>query len=160
MTFLYTFLIMFAFWILLSGKFDVFHLSLGVISSALIAYISRDLIFTEKNKKGRLAEAFRFIGYFPWLIYQVIVANLSVAYLVLHPKMIDLIDPQIIWFKSGLKKDISLVTLGNSITLTPGTITVRIVDGEFYVHTLHPKFTELISEKMEKRVANIFNETL
>ena len=151
---------MMAFWILLSGKFDVFHLSLGVISCLIVAHISKDLIFSEKGKKGRLAEAFRFIAYFPWLIYQIILANLTVAYLALHPKMIERINPQIIWFKSGLKKEISLVTLGNSITLTPGTITVRIVDGEFYVHTLNPESIEMITEKMEKRVAYIFNETL
>jgi len=160
MTFLYTFLIMFVSWIILSGKFDVFHLSLGVISSLIVAHLSKDLIFSNKEKKGRLAEAFRFIMYIPWLIYQIFLANLNVAYLALHPKMIDLINPQMIWFKSGLKKDISLVTLGNSITLTPGTITVRIVDGEYYVHALDPKMADIIQEQMEKRVAHIFSETL
>ena len=158
MTFLYTFLIMFSFWILLSGKFDVFHLIMGILASLLVAHFSNDLLFTDKTKKGRLPEAFRFIVYIPWLLYQIFLANLNVAYLALHPKMMDLIDPQIIWFKSGLKKDISLVTLGNSITLTPGTITVRIVGDEYYVHTLNPKFIDLITSNMERRVANLFKE--
>ena len=160
MAFLSTFLIMMAFWILLSGKFDSFHLSLGVISSIIVAFFSRDLLFKEKFTKGWFGEAIRFMAYFPWLIWEIILANVSVAYLALHPKMLDKINPQLIWFKSGLKKDISLVTLGNSITLTPGTITVRIVDGEFYIHALDPKFTENISNQMEKRVAKIFNEDL
>ncbi len=159
MTFLYTFIIMMAFWILLSGKFDIFHLSLGVISCLLVAHLSRDLIFSNKTKKGRLPEAFRFIAYIPWLLYEVILSNLSVAYYALHPRMIREIDPQIYYFKSTLKKDIALVTLGNSITLTPGTITIRIIEDEFYVHTLHPKFTELIKDKMEKKIAHIFEET-
>ena len=158
MTFLYTFFIMFAFWILLSGKFDLFHLTLGILSCLLVARLSNDLLFIDKTKKGRLPEAFRFIGYIPWLLYQIVLANLNVAYLALHPKMMDRIDPQIIWFKSGLKKDISLVTLGNSITLTPGTITVRIVGDEFYIHTLSPKFMDLITTNMERRVANLFKE--
>ncbi|MBT3233371.1 MAG: cation transporter [Calditrichaeota bacterium] len=158
MTFLYTFIIMLAFWILLSGKFDIFHLTLGVISCLLVAHFSRDLIFTDKTKKGRLPEAFRFIAYIPWLLWQIVLSNLSVAYYALHPRMMREIDPQIYWFKTYLKKDIALVTLGNSITLTPGTITVRIVDDEFYVHTLHPKFTSLIKDKMEGKIARIFGE--
>ena len=156
MTFLYTFLIMFAFWILLSGRFDIFHLILGVISSLFVAYLSKDLIFTDKTKKGRLPEAFRFIVYIPWLLYQVVKANVQVAYFALHPKMIYLIDPQIIRFKPELKSDIALVTLGNSITLTPGTITISIISGEFLVHALHPKFTD--TQDMEKRIANLFKE--
>lgn len=159
MTFLYTFLIMFVSWIILSGKFDAFHLSLGVISCLLVAHLSKDLLFTDKEKKGRLAEALRFVAYIPWLIYQIILANLNVAYLALHPRMMELIDPQVVWFKSGLEKDISLVTLGNSITLTPGTITVRIVESEYYVHALDPKMTDIIQPQMEKRVAHIFSET-
>jgi multicomponent Na+:H+ antiporter subunit E len=151
---------MFVSWIILSGKFDAFHLSLGVISSLIVSHLSKDLIFSDKEKKGRLGEAFRFVTYIPWLIYQIFLANLNVAYLALHPKMIDLINPQIIWFKSGLRKDISLVTLGNSITLTPGTITVRIVESEYYVHALDPKMADIIQEQMEKRVAHIFKETL
>ncbi|MDP8229052.1 MAG: Na+/H+ antiporter subunit E, partial [Candidatus Electryoneaceae bacterium] len=107
MTFLYTSLIMFAFWILLSGKFDPFHLALGVLSSVLVAHLSKDLIFADKTKKGRLPEAFRFMLYIPWLLYQVVLANVQVAYLALHPKMIDMIDPQIITFKPELKSDIA-----------------------------------------------------
>lgn len=158
MTFLYTFIIMLGFWILLSGKFDLFHLTLGVISCLLVAHFSRDLLFTQKDKKGRLPEAFRFMMYIPWLLWQIILSNLSVAFYALHPRMISEIDPQIYWFKSYLKKDLALVTLANSITLTPGTITVRIIEDEFYVHTLHPKFTALIKDSMEKRVAKIFGE--
>lgn len=159
MNFIYTFIIMMASWILLSGRFDPLHLIMGVISSLLVAKLSHNLLFTNQ-KTGRLFEAFRFIAYIPWLLWQVVLANVSIAYLALHPKMIERIDPQIIWFKSGLKKDIALVTLSNSITLTPGTITVRIVDGEFYVHTLDPKFIELITQQMEKRIAKVFKEDL
>lgn len=158
MTFLYTFLIMFAFWIMLSGRFDIFHLVLGVISSLMVAALSRDILFTDRTKKGRFPEAMRFLLYIPWLIYQIIVANIYVAYLALHPNMKELIDPKIVWFKSSLKDDVALVTLGNSITLTPGTITVRIVDGEFYVHALAPKFAEGIEETMGKRIARLFRE--
>ena len=155
---LYTFLIMFGFWILLSGKFDLFHLTLGVISSGLVAALSSDLLFHEKTKRGRLAESWRFIRYIPWLLYEILLSTLHVTYLALHPRMKDLIDPRIVTFKTKLKKDVSLVTFANSITLTPGTITILIQDGECYVHALSQKTAEGLPGEMEERVARIFQE--
>jgi multicomponent Na+:H+ antiporter subunit E len=69
------------------------------------------------------------------------------------------IDPKIIKFKTKLKKDISLVTFANSITLTPGTITADIREGDYYVHSLSKKVTDdLLSGEMENKVAHIFEE--
>lgn len=160
MVFLATFIILFGFWICLSGLFDLFHLSLGIISCALVSLISSDLIFSEKRvKKSHLFQIFRFIKYLFWLLYQIILANLYVAYLVLHPKMASLIDPHIIRFKVRLKSDISLTTFANSITLTPGTITVLIHKDHFYVHSVDQKVAnDLLTGEMEKRIANIYRE--
>ena len=72
--------------------------------------------------------------------------------------MSRLIDPKIVRFKSKLKKDIARVTLANSITLTPGTITVRCEDGEFYVHALDKVSASDLPGKMEERVAKVFKE--
>ena len=153
-----TFLIMFGFWILLSGKFDLFHLVLGVFSSGLVAVISSDLLFNEKTKGGRLAEAWRFVRYIPWLLYEIVLSTLHVAYLALHPRMKDLIDPRIVTFRTKLEKDFSRAALANSITLTPGTITVLIRDGEYYVHALSRKVAEGLPGEMEERVASVFEE--
>jgi multicomponent Na+:H+ antiporter subunit E len=155
---LYTFLVMFAFWILLSGKFDLFHLVLGVISSILVAALSSDLLFHEKARNGRLAEAWRFLCYIPWLFYEIVLSTLHVTFLALHPRMKSVIDPRIVTFKTKLKKDFSHVTLANSITLTPGTITILIRDGEYYVHALSRKAAEGLPGEMEERVARIFQE--
>ena len=85
-----------------------------------------------------------------------ILANLHVAKLVLAPSGID---PQLVKVKSKLKSDISMVTFANSITLTPGTITMDIDDGEFYVHALSQKVADdLLSGDMENRVAHVFFE--
>ena len=70
MRYIYTFLIMMGFWVLLSGKFDLFHLTLGVLSSALVSYLSADILMHDTGKKDRLAIAFRFLAYIPWLLYQ------------------------------------------------------------------------------------------
>jgi multicomponent Na+:H+ antiporter subunit E len=73
--------------------------------------------------------------------------------------MSELINPQLIKFKVNLKSDISKVTFGNSITLTPGTITADIQGDEFHVHALsQPVADDLLSGEMEQRVAHIFSE--
>jgi multicomponent Na+:H+ antiporter subunit E len=158
MHFIYTFIILFGFWILMSGRFDLFHLTLGVISCLLVSFLSNDLLFHDRTKKDRLAEAWRFICYIPWLLKEIFTATLHVAYLALHPRMNDLIDPKIIVFKTKLKKDIAKVTFANSITLTPGTITVRIVGDEYYVHTIDRKSAEGLPGEMEERIKNIFEK--
>lgn len=140
----------------MSGHFDMFHLSLGVICCALVAYASHDLVF-EGLPIDMHTEVFRFIKYLPWLIYQITLSNLHVAYLVLSPKMP--IEPRVIRIKTKLKSDLALLTFANSITLTPGTITVDIKDGIYYVHAISNKVSmDLLSGEMENRVAHIFME--
>lgn len=159
--FLLTFFIMLVLWMLLSGKFDAFHLSLGVISCAIVAYFSADLLFeTPSIKVTRLPGSWiRFILYVPWLLYQIFLANLHVLYLTFHPRMMDLIDPRIIKFRSKLQGDLSRVTFANSITLTPGTITVYVtLDGNFSVHAIDKKSREGLPGEMEERIARAFGE--
>ncbi|OGP65844.1 MAG: hypothetical protein A2169_13385 [Deltaproteobacteria bacterium RBG_13_47_9] len=155
-----TFIILFVFWICLSGQFDIFHLTLGVISCALVSRISGNLLFREKSIRSAYPwEVLRFLTYLPWLLCQIVLANIHVAYLVLHPKMLTLIDPHIIRFKVKLKTDIGLTTFGNSITLTPGTITVLIHEESFYVHAINQKVADdLLTGEMEDRVAQIYKE--
>ena len=151
------FVILFGFWIVLSGHFDLFHLSLGALCSLLVSVFSHDLLFEDIRAKGRHISMVRFLAYLPWLSYQIILANLYVAYLVLSPKMA--ISPRITRFKTTLTNDLSRVVLGNSITLTPGTITMEIADGEFFVHSLTKKVEDsLLTGEMEARVAHVFLE--
>jgi len=158
MKYIATFLILFLNWVIWSGMFDAFHLSLGVISCALVTFISHDLLFKEGFSYRNIVEAVRFIKYIPWLLYQIILSNIHVAYLVLHPKMP--IEPFMISVPTKLKKDISLVTYATSITLTPGTITADIVDRKHYiVHCISKKVADdLFTGDMEKRIAHIFEE--
>lgn len=142
----------------MSGFFDLWHFPLGIIACGLVAYMSHDLLFKDIRSKDKHIEVVRFIRYLPWLFYQIVLANLHVAYLALHPNMPNLIDPHIIKFKTKLKKDISLVTFANSITLTPGTITVLIKEGHYYVHAIDRFVAESLPGDMEKRVGHIFVE--
>ena len=151
----YTFFIMMGFWILLSGKFDPFHLTLGILSSALVSFLSADLFMYDQGK-NRLSTGLRFLLYLPWLLYQIMLSTLHVTFLALHPKMKDQIDPTIVTFKTKLKTDIAKVALANSITLTPGTITIRIEDQVFYVHAISRKAAAGLPGEMEDRLAKVF----
>ena len=80
-------------------------------------------------------------------------------YLVFHPRMMELIDPRIVRFDSKLKSDLARVTFANSITLTPGTITVNVsIFGNFAVHAIDAPSAELLPGEMEQRIAKVFGE--
>jgi multicomponent Na+:H+ antiporter subunit E len=155
--FVFTFCIMLATWFVLSGRLDLFHITLGVISCLIVSFLSADLVLS-LTQFGRLPRIwFRFVRYIPWLLFQVFVANIHVLYLALHPKMMDLIDPRIVEFKSRLTSDVALVTLANSITLTPGTITIYInIYGDVSFHMIDVESGQSLPWIMDARIAEIF----
>ena len=157
--FVLTFFIMFVFWVLFSGKFDLFHISLGIGSGLIVAALSKDLFFPSRITPGFIICWLRFVGFIPWLFYQIFLANLRILYIVFHPRMMELVDPKIISFSSKLTSDISRTTFANSITLTPGTVTVNVsVLGKFRVHCIDEKSGRPLPGEMEKRIAKVFNE--
>ena len=157
---LLTFCIMGAFWILLSGIFDAFHLISGLVCCAIVSIVSHDLLVRGKSEK-KLQKSVRLLIYIPWELWQIVLANIDVAYRVLHPKMP--IDPLIIEFETTLRGEFSLLTLANSITLTPGTITIQVEPerGQFWVHAIakEPADALLVDQTMQKKVADVFMET-
>lgn len=158
--FLLTFVILFVFWAILSTFFDIVHLSLGVICSLLVTYSSYDLLTrpsgSVKHVLDILRNSFRFPMYAFWLIGQIIQSNIDVVRIVLDPKLP--ISPQIIKFKSDLPHDVALTTLANSITLTPGTLTVDIDENKtYYIHCLTKKHgDQLLKGDMQARVAAVY----
>ena len=114
MGFFGTFVILYIFWIVLSGWFDYFHPSLGIISCAIVSYVSHDLLFKGTKARDVYVRFIRFVKYLPWRIYQIILAGIYITSLALHPGMSALIDPHIIRFKTRLKKGPSLMTWDRS----------------------------------------------
>lgn len=156
-----TFGLMFLFWIFLSGQLSsAFHLIAGAISSALVAFLSHDLLVKGKSDK-LIIKSWRLLRYIPWELWQIVLANIDVAYRVLHPKMP--IDPRVIEFETPLRGDWALTTLANSITLTPGTITINVEPerGKFQVHAIakEPADALLVDQTMQRKVADIFMES-
>lgn len=155
-----TFLLMMVTWLVLSNMRDAFHLTLGVISSGIVAWFSSDMLFSSSAPVSRAWVAwYRFPLYIPWLLWQIFTANIWVLYLVFHPRMREMINPRIITFKSNLKSRMAQLTFANSITLTPGTITVDVDwNGTFTVHALDEKSASGLPGEMEQRVARVFGE--
>lgn len=154
-----TFAILLMFWVILSGMFDAFHLTLGVLCCLMVTHFSHDLLF---YAEGDYPWGKSFLGlftYLPWLFYQILVANLQVAYIVLNPNMQSMIDPHIVRFKTKLKRPISKVTFAQSITLTPGTITVSIQDDEFSVYALTRSASDSLPGDMEARIARALEQS-
>ncbi len=122
---------LFAFWLLLSPKYDALHITMGAFSAMAVAHYTRPLY---RGTHWNVFFRFRFLKYVPWLLLQIIIANLQVAWAVFQPQMP--ISPRLVKFKTGLKKPIAKLALANSITLTPGTVTVDVQEDEFEVHAL------------------------
>ena len=157
-------IILFGFWLLLSGHLEVQFLVLGGLASVLTAALTKDLLRPHRtelfqpvpqNVGWLFMSAVRFLAYVPYLIYQIVRSNLEVAYLVLHPRMP--ISPRLVDFETPLKLEPAQVLLAQSITLTPGTVTVDVRNGRFLVHSLYPGAADgLTSGNMPPRVGNVF----
>lgn len=151
------------FWLLLSWKFTVAHVAFGVISVALVLILNYR-IFRIQFFRGDIPEWERvripgFVRYLPWLVLEIVLASLQVAYVVLHPKMP--IKPLLLRFQAKLPNLAAKIILANSITLTPGTITIELRNDEFLVHALlDDSISGLTSGEMQTRVAAIFRKSV
>ncbi len=102
MSFILTTLLAFFFWVLLSGYFDAFHIVTGIISSLIVAAFSHRLLMPKGTDLAlEFRRILRFVMYLPWLMGEIIKANLDLAYRTLHPSMP--IDPVVIRFKTNIK---------------------------------------------------------
>jgi multicomponent Na+:H+ antiporter subunit E len=152
-------LILAAIWLILSGKFDIIYLFWGVISIAFTMWLFNrlkaiPLADNEPCGSTRIIIP-RLVVYLAWLVGEIVKSGVYVAYVVLHPKMP--IQPMLVRFTSKQPNVLARVILGNSITLTPGTITLDIQDDRFVVHALTRDTEEgLVSGDMESRVARLY----
>ena len=153
------FLLLLLNWVILSGKFDAFHLGLGVISCFVVAWLSQDLLYHDRSKKlkERIREAGAFLRYVPWISWEVVKANLHVFKLAMTHAGYEEMSPRVVTFDTYLKTDFAKFVFANSITLTPGTITMLIRGDTFHVHTMS-QFLEddLLSGGIERKVAEVF----
>ncbi len=160
------FVLAFIVWILIAwpfadGRIDLQIVVAGLIVSFLVAVLFHDLLPREHHVFISPVRVFWFLLYVPVFCYYVIWANLDVVYRAVHPAMP--IRPGIVKIRTGLKTDSAITALANSITLTPGTLTVDLTDdGDLYVHWINvrtddvEKATQLISQRFEWFLQKIF----
>ena len=153
--------VLFALWVLLSAKLDPLHLGMGAACAAAVAVTTRPLLALPPALRTGAADpvtlrlVVRFLLYLPWLLWQIVVASLQVARLVLHPRLP--IEPRLVRIQTRNTLPLARLTLANSITLTPGTVTVDVAGDELVVHALtEANARALVDGGMETRVARVF----
>lgn len=142
------FLLLLLLWIIFNGKitFEIFITGV-VISFFLTIFFNKFFFKEEDNTKNIFKKILMLIEYFVVLIYEIIEANISVFSLILK-RDID-IEPCFCYFKTKLKQQKSRILLANSITLTPGTITVELNEkGEYKVHCLDKSLYDGINDSV------------
>ncbi len=148
---LFSFLL--AVWLLLSGHYTPTLITYGVLSCLAVVLLVGHLgILDEEALPAHLG--IRPLLYLPWLLKEIVVSNLAVARVILTPSLP--IRPRILRVDASQKTDVGRVTYANSITLTPGTVTLDVRDGKLLVHALTTDSAEgLLSGEMDRRVARL-----
>jgi multicomponent Na+:H+ antiporter subunit E len=139
-----SFTLLFLFWILVSSSLDLQHILVGILAALMVSYSSSDLLVSKRGKIPSFRAVPILLSYLGHFVVELIIANIEVARIVLDPSLP--ISPAIIKFKSKLKGDYAKVIFANTITLTPGTLTMDLVDATFYVHTLTKEAAEDVTE--------------
>lgn len=141
--------ILFAFWLILSATYDLVHMVVGAVVAALVAWLNPAL---PHMRRVRWLPA---LAYQPWLLWRILKSGLHVSRLILDPKLP--IAPELVRHQTKFKHDGELVALGNSITLTPGTITVEVAPGELIVHAIDEvSRKDLADGAFEAKIDRIF----
>lgn len=160
------FVLGFVIWLLLTwpvadGKIDIQVVVAGLIASVLVALLFHEILPKEHHVFVSPVRIFWFLVYVPVFFYYVVKANLDVVYRALHPQMP--IRPGIVKIKTNLKTESGITALANSITLTPGTLTVDLTDDGFlYVHWINVRSddveqaTKFIAQRFEWFLMRIF----
>lgn len=141
------FILILLLWIVFNGQLTLEIFLFGLLfASVFYAFLCKFFGFSLKKDINILKKAGLMIEYLSVLFVEIIKANIVAAKIILSEK--DEIEPVIVKFKTPLKNETSRVILANSITLTPGTITVRLQYDEFSVHCLDKSLAEGLSDSI------------
>jgi multicomponent Na+:H+ antiporter subunit E len=143
-------LVLFVFWLLLSGHFTAFLLAVGAAAAFAIAALGRRMEVID-HEGHPIHLSWRALAYWPWLLKEIAKSAWQVARIVLAPSLP--ISPTLVRVKPSQKTAVGVVTYANSITLTPGTMSVEVTPREILVHALTREGAEgLAAGEMDRRV--------
>lgn len=157
------FLGLFIFWMVLAGRTETKFIIYGILTAAVTSWVTYPLLLVE-NKAGDKkyfcfgVNPFKFVYYVAWLMWQLVLANIDVLLATTSQEL--QIDPKIVRFKVHFDNPMATVILADSITLTPGTVTLNVTDDGLYeIHALTPGAAEgIYSGDFPKHVADLYGE--
>lgn len=145
------FLVLYLFWLVLSGHFTAFLLTAGAACAAAVVWFAQrmDVIDAEGHP---VQLGWRILAYWAWLSKEIVKSAWDVSRIIVDPRLP--ISPSLVRFRPSQKTTVGLVIHANSITLTPGTISIDAEQGEFLVHALTQAGAEgLTTGDMDRRVS-------
>lgn len=141
---------LFFFWILLSGYFTPFLLGMGFASAAFAVWLAHRMEVVDQEGHP-IALGWRILGYWPWLFKEIAGSAWTVSRIILTPRLP--ISPTLVRVKPTQKSAVGVVTYANSITLTPGTVSIEVKSDEILVHALTREGADsLLEGEMDRRV--------
>ncbi len=143
-------LVLYAFWILMSGFFTPFLLVAGAGCALLVGWLAHRMeVVDREGQPFHLTWAA--FSYWPWLAKEILKSALDVSRVMLDPKLPA--SPTVVRFRPRQRTAVGLVTHANSITLTPGTLSVEVAPEEFVVHGLtRASASAAVDSDMDRRV--------
>jgi len=159
MRYVTVFILSLIFWMLITFRFTVPNIFVGSVASLICSLIFTKFFIKNVYKIIQPHRYYWFLIYLAVFIWECIKANFDVAYRVLHPAMP--IRPGIVKVRTELKSQLARTLLANSITMTPGTISVDIIGDDLFVHWIYVRsedpeeYSKLITGKFEKYIKRI-----
>jgi multicomponent Na+:H+ antiporter subunit E len=145
-------LVMYGLWLLLSGIFQPLLLALGALSCVFVVWLSARMRVLDTEGELFDLHIGRLLAYAPWLIKEILLSNLDVARRIAGGR--DTISPRVIRVPCTQRTDLARTIYANSITLTPGTVSIDMGEGDIVVHALSREGAEgLATGEMGERVA-------
>ncbi|MGP3778092.1 Na+/H+ antiporter subunit E [Halanaerobium saccharolyticum] len=158
--FIFTSAVFFLFWLAYTSSLELSEVLAGLLISLLLSSFTYQSFSRENTEHNILSRLISFSKYLPVFIWEMIKANFDVAKRVINPSLP--INPGIVEIKTNLKSRQAKLLLANSITLTPGTLTIDIIGDRLYIHWIDVKTNDpaeqqkIISEKFEKLLEGVF----
>lgn len=155
--------VLFAFWMVLSGRTETKFVVYGIITAVVTTWVTYPLLLVPNKDGSKKYFVFGFsvpkmIMYFFWLMWQLVLANIDVLLATTAQELS--IDPKVVRFRFKVDNPMASVVLANSITLTPGTVTMNVTDDGLYeIHALTVGAAAgVLDGGMQKKVADLYGE--
>lgn len=156
-------LVLFAFWMVLSGRTETKFVVYGILTAVVTTWVTYPLLLFPNKDGSKKYYVFGFsipkmIMYFFWLMWQLVLANIDVLLATTGQELN--IDPKVVRFRFKADNPMASVILANSITLTPGTVTMNVTDdGVYEIHALTVGAAAgVLDGGMQKKVADLYGE--